>query len=140
LGHFLHHVGVVCPSERHALRLMRVLGLDERSRGEVPEYEAVCIFAAGTHGSAVELVIPRGGKLAEFNGGAGGLHHVAIAVPSLTALTDELSRRNVQLLERKPVQGAENFICNFLPPIFSGGVIVEFIELNDPVPDRPPSS
>jgi methylmalonyl-CoA/ethylmalonyl-CoA epimerase len=131
LTHFLHHVGIVCPTERHAERLMRLLGVDERSRGEVPAYEALCIFSAGSEGSAVEFVVPRGGKLAEFNGGAGGLHHVAIAVPSLADLTSDLSRRNIDLLERQPVRGAENFICNFLPPIFSGGVIVEFIELDD---------
>jgi methylmalonyl-CoA/ethylmalonyl-CoA epimerase len=97
----------------------------------------VCIFSAGAQGSAVELVIPRGGKLAEFNSGAGGLHHIAIAVPNLAELTVDLSRRNIELLERKPVRGAENFICNFLPPIFAGGVIVEFIELAEPV-DSPP--
>jgi methylmalonyl-CoA/ethylmalonyl-CoA epimerase len=131
VDHFLHHVGVVCPSERHAKRLMRLLGVRERSRGEVPEYEALCIFSAGVQGSAVEFVIPRGGKLAAFNGGAGGLHHIAIAVPSLADLTTELSERNISLLERKPVRGAENFICNFLPPVFAGGVIVEFIEMVD---------
>lgn len=106
--------------------------MQERSRGDVPEYESLCIFSAGTEGSAVEFVIPRGGRLAEFNGGAGGLHHIAIAVPSLAELTTELTKRNVSLLERAPVRGAENFMCNFLPPVFSGGVIVEFIELDDP--------
>lgn len=127
--HFLHHVGIICPSERHAQRLMRLLGVRERSRGDVPEYEALCIFSGGTQGSALEFVVPRGGKLATFNGGAGGLHHIAIAVPSLADLTLELSTRNISLLEREPVRGSENFICNFLPPIFSGGVIVEFVEL-----------
>jgi methylmalonyl-CoA/ethylmalonyl-CoA epimerase len=115
--------------------MMSLLGVQERSRGDVPEYEALCIFSAGTQGSAVEFVVPRGGKLAAFNGGAGGLHHIAIAVPSLADLTNELSKRNIGLLERKPVRGAENFICNFLPPVFSGGMIVEFIELDHSVGD-----
>jgi methylmalonyl-CoA/ethylmalonyl-CoA epimerase len=118
---------------------MKILGVRERSRGDVPEYEALCIFSAGPHGSAVEFVIPRGGKLAAFNDGAGGLHHIAIAVPSLADLASELSERNIRLLERRPVRGAEKFLCNFLPPIFAGGVIVEFVELDDSLPDHPSS-
>jgi methylmalonyl-CoA/ethylmalonyl-CoA epimerase len=72
-------------------------------------------------------MVPRGGRLAAFNDGAGGLHHIAIAVPSLADLASELSERNISLLERKPVRGPEKIMYNFLPPIFAGGVIVEFV-------------
>lgn len=126
----LHHVGIICPSEVAADRLMGLLGLEERYRGHVPQYHALCIFCGG--GGDVELVIPSQGKLREFNGGVGGLHHVAIAVPSLRELEKELLGTGISLLEPEPVRGAGDFNFNFVSPIFTGGVIVEFVELDAP--------
>ena len=124
----LHHVGIILPSDQQASSLMTLLGLEEAYRGFVEEYRATCIFTKGNGGSAVEFVVPDGGVLAEFNRGAGGLHHVAVAVQSLEETTRALADRAVQLLERRPVRGAGNFLCNFLPPALTRGVIVEFVE------------
>ena len=59
----LHHVGVLMPSEEAAAQFMKLIGLEEDHRGYVPEYKALCIFAKGSGASAVELVVPQGGKL-----------------------------------------------------------------------------
>lgn len=124
----LHHVGIVSPSEDRALALMALLGFEEKYRGFVPQYEALCIFTEGNGGSPVELVVPSGGVLAEFNRGVGGLHHIALEVDSLASTAEELAARGIRLLEPQPVKGAGNFLCNFMPPEHTRGVIVEYVE------------
>jgi methylmalonyl-CoA/ethylmalonyl-CoA epimerase len=124
----VHHVGIVVGSQQHADELMRLLGLVEEGRGYVERYEALCIFTAGNGGSPLELVVPDGGRLQEFNRGLGGLHHVAIAVDSLHDLAADLAEQGITLLEREPVRGAGSFLCNFLAPVFTRGMIVEFVQ------------
>ncbi|MCH7838929.1 MAG: VOC family protein [Planctomycetes bacterium] len=124
----LHHVGIVVPTEKQALQLMDLLGLEEAYRGFVDQYEALCIFTHGNGGSPLELVVPSGGVLQRFNRGIGGLHHVAFAVESLENLAKELSARGMSLLESQPVRGAGGFLCNFLAPIYTKGVTVEYVE------------
>jgi methylmalonyl-CoA/ethylmalonyl-CoA epimerase len=128
----LHHVGVICRSEAAADRLIGLTGLEERERGFVPQYEALCVFCGTPDSSYVELVIPSGGTLKDFNKGAGGLHHIAIAVPSLRDLQGKLKQAGIDLLEEEPVRGAGDFYCNFLSPVHTGGVIIEYVELDSP--------
>lgn len=116
------------PSVTRAINLMELLGLSESYRGYVEQYEALCIFTDGNGASPIELVVPSGGQLAKFNRGAGGLHHIAVEVEGIDAVTGELGRRGISLLESSPVRGAGDFLCNFLSPAYTGGVIVEFIE------------
>jgi catechol 2,3-dioxygenase-like lactoylglutathione lyase family enzyme len=124
----LHHVGLVMPSERRAQRLMDLLGLEEAYRGFVEQYRALCIFTVPNGGSPIEFVVPDGGVLAEFNRGVGGLHHVAVVVDDLRETARSLGERGIDLLEPEPVRGAGPFLCNFLPPEHTGGVIVEYIQ------------
>lgn len=116
---------------------MALLGLVEEGRGYVECYAALCIFTAGNGGSPLELVVPDGGRLAGFNRGLGGLHHVAITVDCLTELAAELGDRGISLLEPQPVRGAGAFLCNFLSPVFTRGMIVEFVqELREDADER----
>jgi hypothetical protein len=108
--------------------MMELLSLTESYRGHVETYEATCIFTAGNGGSPIEFVVPDGGPLAKFNRGAGGLHHVAIEVESLKTVGSELARSGMSLLETSPVQGAGDFMCNFLSPGYTRGVMVEYVE------------
>jgi methylmalonyl-CoA/ethylmalonyl-CoA epimerase len=124
----LHHVGIVVPSEQQAAELIALLDLEEEARGFVESYRALCIFTQGNGGSPLELVVPCGGQLTKFNRGIGGLHHVAIKVDSLHQLTERLRGDGIPLLENQPVRGAGPFICNFLAPVYTRGVIVEFVE------------
>lgn len=122
----LHHVGIIVRDEAQLARLLALLGLEAGRRQYVPEYEAECVFAGGD-GAAVEFIIPRGGKLATFNKGLGGLHHIAIEVADLEAHCRTLREQGVELLEASPVDAGEIRI-NFLPPVYTRGVIVEFVE------------
>jgi methylmalonyl-CoA/ethylmalonyl-CoA epimerase len=126
----LHHVGIICRSEEAAAKLIELTGMAEQHRGVVDAYESLCVFCGTPEGALVELVIPSGGDLTKFNRGAGGLHHVAIAVPNLRELGAELSERGISLLEEEPVRGAGDFWCNFLSPVHTGGVLIEYVELD----------
>ena len=107
---------------------MELLGLEEDYRGVVEMYAATCIFTKCNGGSPIEFIVPDGGPLARFNLGAGGLHHVALATPSIAEIATDLGNRGITLLEPEPVRGAGNFLCNFLPPAATRGVIVEFVQ------------
>ena len=98
--------------------------------GFVPQWSALCIFTkAAAGGSPIEFVIPDGGPLERFNKGAGGLHHIALQVPSLDALAKALDGEGMRLLEPTHVKGAGPFLCNFLSPVYTRGITIEFVEL-----------
>lgn len=122
----LHHVGIIVPNAEQIQELMTLLGLQECRRYYVPEYEAECIFTEG-QGGAIEFILPRGGKLKQFNKGMGGLHHIALQVESLDQTSDDLKAKGVELLEPRPVDAGPIRI-NFLPPVYTRGIIVEFVE------------
>ena len=128
----LHHVGIVQPSEDDARILMALLGLEEDFRGYVPQWSALCIFTRREQGSLIEFVIPdEGTVLSKFNKGAGGLHHIALQVPDLNLLEARLKAEGMKLLEAEHVKGAGPFLCNFLSPVYTRGITVEFVQLID---------
>jgi catechol 2,3-dioxygenase-like lactoylglutathione lyase family enzyme len=106
--------------------MLELLGLSVGKRQFVPEYEADCFFT-DDEGAGLEFIVPKGGKLAQFNRGVGGLHHIALEVEDLATLHGELESKGVRLLETEPVDAGDIRI-NFLPPIYSRGLIVEFVE------------
>src|SRR5579864_1484426 len=125
----LHHVGIVQPSEAEAMTLMSLLGLAEDYRGYVETWQALCIFTRPEGAAPIEFVIPNGGPLAKFNKGIGGRHHIALTVPSLDGVKARLEGEGMKLLSDAHVKGAGAFLCNFLSPIYTRGLQVEFIEL-----------
>ena len=125
----MHHVGIIQPSEEEAIALMVLLGLKEDYRGYVETWRALCIFTKSEGATPIEFVIPNGGPLAKFNKGFGGLHHIALTVTSLDATRECMKQRGMKLLNDAHVKGAGPFFCNFLSPIFTRSILVEFIEL-----------
>ena len=122
----LHHVGIIVPEEDRVAELAAVFGLKLGRQQYVDEYEALCIFTEGALG-LVEFIVPKGPKLQRFNKGIGGLHHIAIEVEDLEQVTAELKARDMQLLEEKAVD-AGPILINFLPPAFTRGITVEYIQ------------
>ena len=125
----LHHVGIVQPTEEDVAMQMEILGLEEDYRGFVPEFHALCIFTKPSGRSPIEFVVPSGGPLVKFNKGAGGLHHVAFEVPDLDALVRDLAAKDMKLIEPVHVKGAGNFWCNFLSPVYTRGLTIEFVQI-----------
>lgn len=125
----LHHVGLVVPDADEMAAMMATLGLVEDYRGYVPEFFALCVFTRGNGASPVEFVVPDGGPLVKFNKGLGGLHHLAYLVDSLDAKAAELAATGAKFLQAEHVKGAGPFLCNFVSPIYTRGLTVEYIEL-----------
>jgi methylmalonyl-CoA epimerase len=126
----LHHVGIIQPDMQAAQDYMAIFNHEEDYRGFVQEFQCWCIFLKAPKGeAAIELVIPDGGPLAKFNKGAGGLHHYAFLTDDIVKLQLEFADKDVRMLEEKPVKGAGDFLCNFVHPISTRGVIVEYIQL-----------
>ena len=125
----LHHVGIVVPDADEMTAMMTTLGLVEDYRGYVPEFSALCVFTKANGASPVEFVIPDGGPLLKFNRGMGGLHHLAYLTDDLDAKAVELAAAGMRFIQDKHVCGAGPFRCNFLSPIYTRGLTVEYIEL-----------
>lgn len=125
----LHHVGIVQPDLEAADAYIALFDQEEAYRGYVEPFECWCIFLKAPEGNAqVELVVPTGGPLEKFNKGAGGLHHYAFETPDLAATMAAMTAKGAGWLRPDPVKGAGDFICNFLSPIATRGVIVEYIQ------------
>lgn len=125
----LHHSGIICPDEETVFANVQLLGLTEEYRGYVPQWGALCIFMRPNGGSPVEFVVPDADtKLAKFNKGMGGVHHVAFEIPDIGEATEKLNQKGVRMIEPEAIKGAGNFLCNFISPVFTRGIMVELVE------------
>jgi len=66
--------------------------------------------------------------LAKFNKGAGGVPHFAYQVADLRATMDWCAARGLRMLEPEPVKGAGDFLCNFINPVDTRGIQIEFVQ------------
>ena len=69
----------------------------------------------------------------KFNKGAGGLHHIAIEVPDIAAASAAYEAQGFRMVEPAAVKGAGDFLCNFLMPSATRGIITELVQ---PLPPR----
>ena len=128
----LHHVGIVMPTQEQADRFMEKFGLYTDYVEYVESYHADCLFAKhGPDESPIELVIPKEGVLTRYNGGKGGIHHIAFEVDDVEEARKYYEGSGMEMLERKAVKGAGGIIVNFLRPRYGEGVLVEFVEKLD---------
>jgi len=126
----LHHVGIVMNEPERAAHFLKVFGLEEEYREYVPEYHAMCVFTRMA-GTKLELIIPDGGVLRDYNGGKGGIHHIAFCVDDVEKARAEFESRGLGMLESKAVKGAGPIRVNFLRPRFGCGVLAEFVETTE---------
>lgn len=124
----LHHVGIVISPEK-ARRFMEKFGLETELCEYVEAYQADCIFAKHRDDeSYIELVVPKGGVLTQFNNGKGGIHHIAFEVDDVEKVRREYDAKGLKMLEQKAVPGAGGIIVNFLRPKFGEGILTEFVQ------------
>ncbi|QIE56807.1 VOC family protein [Pikeienuella piscinae] len=124
----LHHVGVIAPDMESADAFMALMGLEEDYRGYVDPWSCWCVFTKARDGATIELVVADSGPLTRFNKGVGGVHHFAFEVESLTATMEWCAEKGMKCVSPEPVKGAGNFWCNFLNPVYTRGVQIEFVE------------
>lgn len=126
--HAIHHIGIVMNDMERAMAFLKTFDLEEDYREYVPRYQTTCIFTKAEFGTAVELVVPDGGVLYDFNNGKGGIHHIAFLVDDIEETTAEYENKGLHMLEREGVKGAGEIYVNFLRPRFGQGILVEFVE------------
>ena len=130
----IHHIGIIVPTREQADPFMDLFGLEIDYTGHVDAYDADIIFTKyNDRESPLELIMPLSGVLTKFNGGKGGLHHIAFEVEDVEAVKREYEEKGMEMLEEKAVVGTSDLIVNFLRPKFSWGVLVEFVQTVGPI-------
>lgn len=124
----LHHVGIVISGDR-AARFMQKFGLETDYIEYVEAYQADCLFTKyRPDETPIELVIPKGGVLTQYNNGKGGIHHIAFEVDDVEKTKAAYESDGLEMLEDSAVSGAGGIIVNFLRPRFGEGILVEFVQ------------
>jgi lactoylglutathione lyase/methylmalonyl-CoA/ethylmalonyl-CoA epimerase len=131
----IHHVGVILPTLEAAEDVMTLFGLEKDYGGYVESYQADLIFTKyGEHESPIEFIIPREGSvLKEFNGGKGGIAHIAFEVDDVEAVRREFEAKGRHMLEQKAVKGTDDIIVNFMRPRYSDHILFEFVQTVAPI-------
>ena len=128
----LHHVGIVLPNMEKACRFMKTYGLEPDYSGYVEQYRAKYIFTKcgkGVCESPLEVLVPEGGVLSEYNGGKGGIHHICYQVDDVDAVCAEFRGKGYGLLEETCPIVDRTMKINFVRPKYSEGILVEFMEI-----------
>lgn len=131
----MHHVGVVLPTLEAAEDVMTLFGLEKDYGGYVESYQADLIFTKyGDRESPIEFIIPHEGSvLKEFNGGKGGIAHIAFEVDDVEAVRREFEAKGRHMLEQKAVKGTDDIVVNFMRPRYSDHILFEFVQTVAPI-------
>ncbi len=128
----LDHIGIAVKNLDEAVKFYRdVLGLELVKIEEVPEEKVrIAMFKVGA--SYIELLeaMDENSAIAKFIEKRGeGIHHIAIRVDDVDALTKELVSKGVRVIYSKPklVSGGDRKI-NFIHPKSTRGVLLEIME------------
>ena len=127
----IDHVGIAVPELEPAISFYeKTLGMPLVHREKVTEQgvEAVLLDVGDGH---IELLEPLGddtpvGKFLAKKGP--GLHHVAYAVPDVSAALETLSSQGVELIDTEPRRGIRDSLVAFLHPRSSGGGLTEIVQ------------
>ncbi len=127
----LHHIGIIIHDRELVDIWLALLNGEIEREYYVSEYQANCIFCSTGEGSpAIELILPSGGVLQKFNRGLGGIHHIALEVDSIDAVRNTIKTEYAFDLLEKDHVNAGPILINFLPPLLTRGVIIEYVQRN----------
>lgn len=130
----IEHIGIAVKNIEESIKFYEnVLGLKCYAIEEVEDQKVkTAFFKIGeTKIELLESTDPKGpvGKFIEKRGE--GIHHIAFAVENLSNALNELKKSKVNLIDKEPRKGAENFNIAFLHPKSTYGVLTEFCEKPD---------
>ena len=135
----LAHIGIAVRDLEAQIAYYRdVLGLELVGREEVAEQQVrTAAFAVGE--TTIELLEPLSaespiGRFLERKGE--GVHHIAVEVRELTQALDALRAKGVQLVDLAPRAGANGARIAFAHPRSTGGVLTEFCQHGEHVPEN----
>lgn len=127
----IEHIGIAVKDLEQAIRYYEnVLGLKCYRIEEVKEQKVkTAFFKVGE--TKIELLesTDKGGLIHKFIEEKGeGIHHIAFAVKDIKQSLKEAEMGGIELINKEPVEGAENFQVAFLHPKSTFGVLTEFCE------------
>jgi methylmalonyl-CoA/ethylmalonyl-CoA epimerase len=127
----IEHIGIAVRNLNEAIRYYEdVLGLRCYRIEEVEDQKVkTAFFKVGE--TKIELLesIGKGGPIDKFIEKRGeGVHHIAFAVKDIGKSLTEVESKGIELINKEPVIGAENFQVAFLHPKSTFGVLTEFCE------------
>lgn len=127
----IEHIGIAVKSLDVAIPLYeKLLGQKCYTIEEVTDQKVrTAFFRIGeTKIELLESTDPEGpiGKFIERKGE--GIHHIALAVNSLSNKLIELDKTGIQLIDKTPRKGAEGLNIAFLHPKSTNGVLMELCE------------
>jgi methylmalonyl-CoA/ethylmalonyl-CoA epimerase len=126
----LHHVAVVVADLDEALVRYQTLGFTGSERFVLAE-QAVEVATLRSGTGWIELIRPTdpSGPIARYLAKRGeGVHHVAYAVPNLTAALKGLEAAGIRLIDATPRTGAHGWRIAFIHPESCGGVLTELVQ------------
>ena len=130
----LDHVAIAVESLDAAIDGYRSRYGVEPLHRELVESQGVEEAMIPVGGSFVQLLQPLSadspvGKFLAKNGE--GLHHVAYAVPDITAALTHLDSEGARLIDREPRIGGRGAKIAFVHPADLTGTLIELVELSD---------
>ncbi len=127
----INHLGIATKGIDDALAFWSdALGL-ENVHTEIVEEQKVRVAMLPIGESRIELLEPISddspiSKFLEKRGG--GIHHVAVEVPDITAALAKLKENGMRLIDESPRIGAEGCLVAFVHPSSANGVLVELVQ------------
>ena len=124
----IEHIGIAVKSIEESKKYYEeVLGLECYAIEEVTDQKVKTAFfkVGDTKIELLESTSPDGpiGKFIEKKGE--GMHHIAFAVPDTNEALNDLSKKEVQLVDKTARAGAEGLNIGFLHPRSTHGVLTE---------------
>lgn len=125
----VHHVGL---ATREAAALADLY--DDLLGAEVAHrerYDGLELWYLDVGGDYLELLEPVGdGEVANYLDRHGpGVHHVAFGTPTIESALDRARSAGVSLVDEEPRDGGRGHRVAFLHPNSTGGVLIEFVEV-----------
>ena len=127
----IDHIGIAVKDLKETLENYKNLFGLEPSFVETVEDQGVRTAGFSLGESTVEFLEPTAedSPIAKFiNQRGAGIHHIAYRVENLEEVLEELEKKNVKLIDKKPRMGAEGKKIAFIHPKSTGGILIELCE------------
>ena len=128
----IHHIAVLVENIDTSLEFWQsILGIEPSHISDYPQEDARIAFLPLGE-SEIELVQPNrpDSGLSRFLEKRGqGMHHLCLEVTDLRRLMQELTEKNVQLINEEPRMGEDGRLYAFIHPKSTSGVLVELYQL-----------
>ena len=134
--HNLDHVGIAVADPQGLATLLRaLLGLTDAG-SDIIEREGIAAHFLDAGGAKLELlesIAPNSSIARYVDSGKGGLHHLAFKVPDIDVAIKRVRNVGFPPLSAEPLPGAQGKRIFFLHPKDTGGVLIEFCEVPEPL-------